>query len=172
MKSNCGDTMVLINPPNLVFLYFPRLKSNILLPGSQVSHLSHRTQPVCDISAGGYHNVRTVWVPRAYLIRFSWHLFYCIQISLADGVTALFSELGEKRVSLQILALVLNPLSRKLEELCFLARGTSFLTDQQLGTLYPAIISLALGNIPEWGICLVKMILRCHPSLGFVESKI
>lgn len=37
----------------------------------QVSSISHCTQPVCDTFAGGYHNIRTVLVLRAYLIRFS-----------------------------------------------------------------------------------------------------
>lgn len=61
----------------------------------QVSSICCHTQPACDISVGGYHSVRTVWVLGASLIRFSWHLFCCLQISRADQVTMLFSDLNK-----------------------------------------------------------------------------
>lgn len=71
----------------------------------QVSSICCHTQPACDISVGGYHSVRTVWVLGASLIRFSWHLFCCLQISRADQVTMLFSDLNKDNF-LQMPALV------------------------------------------------------------------
>lgn len=88
MKSSCLDMRVFINLLNPVLWNFPRLKSNIHPPAWLSSQqYPHHTQPVCDIWEGGYHSIRTVWVLRPYLIRFSCHLFYCVQIPLAYQAT-------------------------------------------------------------------------------------
>lgn len=134
-----------------------------LLPGSQIS--SQQYLPSHTACMWHFHGRLSQCKDRASLIRFSWHLFCCLQISRADQVTMLFSDLN-KDSFLQTPALVSNPFSCKLEECCFMVWATLSLADHQLGNLYPIAISLVLGNIPEWGWCL--MILKIPSNFWFL----
>lgn len=60
--------------PEFSPLEFPQIEirySHCLAFKFQVSSICHHTRPVCDFLAGGYHSVRAVRVPGAYLIGFS-----------------------------------------------------------------------------------------------------
>lgn len=156
MKSSCMAPMVFTKSLNSVQSgNFPRLRSNTHTPAwlsNPKSAVSPITHSFMWHFVGGYRNVRTVRVLRAYLIGFSRHLFYCIQISPPDQVTTLVSELLVKSF-LTNLCPCLKPVPPQVRGVWL--PGWSLTRKPEAQTICPV-----WGNVVEHSRCLVKKILK------------